>query len=122
MPANLGTSNYNNRLPVCVFSKDASDNVVLTVSNLRTTGTNPTNYGLYFTGLKTGPAARSAYKDGDSSTGAFATLYVGTKASQTINGNGFVFTSIEKSSGVTIVGNPDQNNVESELTINFNVD
>lgn len=57
----LAVSNYINRSPICVFSTDANGNVLLTVSNLRTSGSPaPTYYGLYFNGITTGPSARSS--------------------------------------------------------------
>ena len=46
-------------MPGCIFSTDVNGNTILTVSNLRTSGTQPTSYGLYVIGLITGPAACS---------------------------------------------------------------
>jgi hypothetical protein len=105
-----------------VFSTDDDDNIILTVTNLRSTGSpTPYYYGLYFTGLTTGPAARQSQIDGDSATGTSATFYVGTSATESINSNNFVFNSVSKSSGVTLVGDPPQNGVESEFTVDFSV-
>jgi hypothetical protein len=40
MPASLTTSNYISRTPICTFSTDpATDDILLKISNLRTTGT-----------------------------------------------------------------------------------
>jgi len=105
MPTSLQTSNYINRAPACVFSTDSTGGIVLTVSNLRTSGTpTPTYYGLYFTGLTTGASARSSIENG--SDGTTATTYVSTTAKETINANNFVFSYVEKTSDVSIVGNP----------------
>ena len=53
---NLGSeSNYVNAAPSCKFST-VDLNVLVTVTNLRTSGTLPPYYGLYFEGLTTGPA------------------------------------------------------------------
>lgn len=121
MPTSLSTSNYIDRAPSCVFSTVDSA-TVLTISNLRTSGSpTPNYYGLYFAGLTTGPAARSSQINGDSSTGTFATTYVGATAKETINANNFVFSYVRKSSGVTLVGDPSQNGVASDLTIGFTV-
>jgi len=106
MPTQLAISNYINRLPQCVFSTVNGD-IVLTVTNLRTSGTPaPTYYGLYFSGLTTGPSARQSQVNGDSSTGTIATTYVGTTAKETINGNDFLFDYITKVADVTLVGDP----------------
>ena len=103
----MATSNYIDRDPSCVFSTDADDNVVLTVANLRTSGTSQqTYYGLYFSGLTTGPSARSSDGDENDSQGTYATTYVGTSAKETIASNKYIFAYVEKTDGVTLVGSP----------------
>jgi len=79
-PAGLTVSSFINRQPICTWSTDANKNIVLLVSNLRTTGTSAPNfYGVQVSGLKTGPSARSSSMSGKTPSSAYVTTYDGSK-------------------------------------------
>jgi hypothetical protein len=74
-PAGMNPSNYNSGQPYCTFTTDGSSNILLTVTNLRTTGTTIYSYGLTVDGLTIGPAAYTNHLGGDAATGAFGITY-----------------------------------------------
>ena len=53
----MATSNYKNSSPICAYSINSAGDVILTVTNLRTTSPVPTQYGLAFNGLTNGLSA-----------------------------------------------------------------
>jgi len=106
VPATIVTSNYISRAPSCTFST-VNSNVLLTVTNLRVTGsTKPSYYGLYFSGLTTGPAALENYLNGVSSTGTFVSIYLGSTVASTVYCADYFFEPVTVSSGVTLTGYP----------------
>ena len=92
------------------------------MSNLRTSGSDPTYYGLLVSGLTNGLSAKQNYDDGDEEAGVYATTFEDTSELETIYANNFQFSYIDKFDSVTLVGNPAQNGVEAELTITFEID
>lgn len=106
MPATIVTSNYISRAPICTFSTVDSD-ILLTVTNLRVTGTTkPSYYGLFFSGLTTGPAALENYLNGVSSTGTFVSIYLDSTVISTVYCADYYFEPVYDASGVTLTGYP----------------
>ena len=111
------TTSYNNRLPVCQFSTDSDGNIVLTVENL-ITSRQPTSYKLSFSGLVTGPSAKSS----DANNGIYVVLYEGVTAVETIYSSTVYFQHKTKLNGVTLTGDPARNNHVGNLELSFHVD
>lgn len=75
-PYASSTSNYNSRTPVCALSEDSdTGEVLLSITNLRTTGSAISLYYLQFSGLQNGPSARKAIIDNDVQTGAYVVSF-----------------------------------------------
>ena len=120
-PVGLTDSAYINREPIVAITTDDDDNILVTVSNLRTTTPSPTNYGVYISGFTTGMAARDSWIDGDPDTGAYVVTYAGTTKLETLSVHDFSFSSVAKYSGVQLIGNPAKNNVVGTLSVEFSV-
>jgi hypothetical protein len=116
-------SNYIDRRPICTLTIDALQRVVLTVSNLRVIGPiQPQEYGIYFTGLINGDSARESQIEGESSSGAFVTTFVGTNQFEVINTNYFGLNAVVLTTDVVkIEGKPAQNGIESNFTVTFDI-
>lgn len=74
----MATSNYKSSTPICAYSINSAGDVILTVTNLRTTTPVPTQYGLAFDGLTNGQSA--VISSAALGTMIYATTYASTKA------------------------------------------
>jgi hypothetical protein len=97
--------------------------VLLTVSNLRTTGNAISLYYLQFSGLQNGPSARKAIIDNDVQTGAYVVSFdANGDECETFYGTQFQFLHYTKTQGVYLSPSPAQNSEEGTLTVKFTVD
>lgn len=107
--------------PVCEFSENGDD-LELKISGLAST-TSINKYEISLSGLITSQAEVQNWVDNDSGSGVYITTYdsSGTVLETQTTSNNFQVQYITLTSGVSLSGEPSQNNIAGKLTVQFEI-